>query len=310
MKKFLAIVLTLALVLSCSAAFAEGRTFGYTCMTMLNPFFIVLEGAIREKVEAQGDTLITVDPANDVTLQVSQIEDLINRGIEGIFLNPADWEGIAPAILQLNQAGIPIFNFDTEVKDLDKVTAYVGSNNYNAGFVCGEELAKRHPEGGNIVVLDSPTMNSVNDRINGFFAAIEESGVKFEVVHQQDARGDLEQAMGIMDDVLQREFEGGIVAIMGGNDPTALGAYASCLAAGRTEIEIYGVDGSPDAKKAIAEGGQFIASGAQSPKNIGYLSVEVANKYFANEAFEFRTPVPTFLINQDNVQEYGIDNWQ
>ncbi|MEA4897023.1 MAG: sugar ABC transporter substrate-binding protein [Christensenellaceae bacterium] len=309
MKKFPALVLAVVLILGIgSVAMAEGKVFGYTCMTMNNPFFIVLEKAIREKVEAQGDELITVDPSMDVALQISQVEDLIVRGIDGIFLNPVDWEGITPALDELNKENIPIINFDTEVKAIDKVTAYVGSNNFNAGYVCGEDLAKRHPDGGNIVVLDSPTMNSVNDRISGFFKAIEESGVKFEVVHQADALGDLPTAMKIMDDVLQKDIE--IVAIMGGNDPTALGAYAACKAAGRSEIEIYGVDGSPDAKAAIAEGGQFVGSGAQSPKTIGYDSVTVANKILAGESFEFRTPVKTFLITKDNVAEYGTDGWQ
>lgn len=309
MKKLSALVLVVVLVLGIgSVAMAEGKKFGYTCMTMNNPFFIVLEKAIREKVEEQGDELITVDPSMDVALQISQVEDLIVRGIDGIFLNPVDWEGITPALDELNKENIPIINFDTEVKSIDKVTAYVGSNNFNAGYVCGEDLAKRHPEGGNIVVLDSPTMNSVNDRIEGFFKAIEDSGVKFEVVHQADALGDLPTAMKIMDDVLQKDIE--IVAIMGGNDPTALGAYAACKAAGRSEIEIYGVDGSPDAKAAIAEGGQFVGSGAQSPKTIGYDSVTVANKILAGESFEFRTPVTTFLITKDNVAEYGTDGWQ
>ncbi|MEG0145940.1 MAG: sugar ABC transporter substrate-binding protein [Clostridia bacterium] len=308
MKKALALVLALVLLLACSSvALAEGKVFGYTCMTMNNPFFIVLEGAIREKVEAQGDELVTLDPHMDVALQISQIEDLLVRDISGIFLNPVDWEGIRPALVSLKEAGVPIVNFDAEVKDLEEfVTSYVGSNNYNAGKVCADELIRRHPEGGKIVILDSPTMNSVNDRIKGFTDAIEGKG--FTVVAQQDGRGDLQTAMGIMDDVLQKETE--IIAVMGGNDPTALGVLASCKSAGRSEIEIYGVDGSPEAKAAIAEGGQFIASGAQSPKSIGYDSVTVMNKILAGEKFEFRVPVDTFLINADNVAEFGTDGWQ
>jgi len=262
-------------------------------------------------VEANGDTLITFDPAMDNARQISQIEDAISKGVALMFVNSADNQGIVPALLQLNAAGIPIVNYDAEVADYEKyVQAYVGSNNYNAGYVCGEDMAKRHPDGGNIVILDYPAAQSVVDRINGFNDAIAKSGVKFNVVVQLDAQGDLQKAMGIMDDILNRQFEGGIVAVMGGNDPTALGVYASCLAAGRTEIDIYGVDGSPDAKKAISEKGQFIGSGAQSPISIGKLSAEVAYKILNGETFEFRTPVPTFLINQKNIAEYDINGWQ
>ncbi|WP_269521783.1 sugar ABC transporter substrate-binding protein [Bacillus sp. J33] len=261
---------------------------------------------MREEVEANGDKLITTNPAMDVALQINQIEDMIAQGIDAIFLNPVDWEGIRPALAMLEEAGIPIINYDTEVKDFDYVTAYVGSDNKNAGRVAGEDLVKRFPDGGKIAVLDSPTMNSINDRIAGFMEAIE--GKNFEIVAQQDAKGDLETALGITEDILQAHPD--IIAIMGGNDPTALGALAAAKAANKTDLAIYGVDGSPDAKAAIAEGGPLVGTGAQSPISIGKQSVEVAYKVLNGEDFEKRTPVETFLINEENVEEYGTDGWQ
>lgn len=327
MKKILSIILSAAMMLTvfagCSGAQSAGSqsakteakagsegkkqyVFGYTCMTMNNPFFITLEKAIREKVEANGDVLITTDPAMDVAKQINQIEDMITQGIDAIYLNPVDWEGIRPALEALKAANIPIINFDTRVKDMDFVTAYAGSDNKNAGKVCGEDLVKRFPNGGKIVVLDSPTMNSVNDRIEGFLSAIEGKG--FEIVAQQDARGDLQTSLKISEDILQANPD--IVAIMGGNDPTALGALAACKAANLTDILIYGVDGSPEAKAEIASGGQFAGSGAQSPISIGVESVNLAYKVLKGESYEKDIPVETFLINKDNVSEYGTDGWQ
>ena len=311
MKKLLTICLVL--LLTAGAVFANGQgeeksgyTFGYTCMTMNNPFFIALEGSIREAVEANGDTLITMDPAMDVTKQINQIDDLIVQGIDAIFLNPVDWEGVRPALVALERAGVTIVNFDTEVKDMEYVTAYAGSDNKNAGFVCGKDLVSRYPDGGNIVVLDSPTMNSINDRISGFMDAIDGEG--FNIVAQQDGRGDLPTSMELMDDILQAQSD--IIAIMGGNDPTALGALAACKSANRTDILIYGVDGSPEAKSEIASGSQFVGSGAQSPISIGLESVKLAYQILKGESFETRVPVKTFLINADNVSEYGTDGWQ
>ncbi|GKU84026.1 sugar ABC transporter substrate-binding protein [Niallia sp. NCCP-28] len=280
--------------------------FGYTSMTQNNPFFQVLEKSIREKVEANGDKLITTNPAMNVELQINQIEDLISQGIDAIFLNPVDWEGIRPALVMLEEANIPIINYDTEVKDFKYVTAFVGSDNKNAGRVDGEDLVKRFPNGGKIVVLDSPTMNSVNDRIAGFMEAIK--GKNFDIVAQQDAKGDLQTALGITEDILQAHSD--IVAIMGGNDPTALGALAAVKAANKTNIVIYGVDGSPDAKAAIKEDGPLVGTGAQSPISIGQQSADVAYKVLKGEKFEKRTPVETFLINKDNVDKYGTDEWQ
>ena len=318
-KRLLSILMCVGLVASllvgCGEKPAEGGEdgdkkaykFGYTCMDGTNPFFVTIEDEIRKQVEKNGDTLVSVDPANDVTLQIQQIEDLISQGIDAIFLNPAEAEGILPALDQLKEANIPIINFDTEVAELDYVSSYVGSDNYKAGKVCGEDLVKRCPDGGDIIVLDSPTMNSCVDRVNGFLDAIEGKG--FNIVAQQDAKGNLEVSLGIAEDLLQAH--GDVVAIFGGNDPTALGALAAANAAGIKDCLIYGVDGSPDVKAELAREGSLITgTGAQSPVSIADKSVEVMYKLLAGEELEDRYPVDTFLITADNVAEYGTDGWQ
>ena len=187
MKKVLVLVLALAMVLGCMAAVAEGDKIGYTCMDGTNPFFVALEGAIREVVEANGDELISLDPQNSNEKQLALVEDMISQGIVAIFVNPVDRDGITPALDALQAAGIPMFGFDTEVTDMDKLVTYAGSDNYNAGYVCGVDLVEKCPDGGPIIVLDSPTMQSVVDRTDGFLAAIEEKAPgKFEVVAQID----------------------------------------------------------------------------------------------------------------------------
>ncbi len=312
MKKILLLLLLLLSIffISCGSKQKEttGYKYGFTCMDQSNPFFVLIEQTIRDEVEQRGDTLISVDPANDVTRQVQQIEDLIAQGIDGIFLNPAEAEGIIPALDQLRAANIPIINFDTEVADMSYVATYAGSDNYNAGKVCGEDLVKKLPQGGNIIVLDSPTMNSVVDRTNGFLAAIEGKG--FTIVAQQDAKGNLQRSMSICEDLLQANPD--VVAIFGGNDPTALGALAAANAAGITDCLIYGVDGSPDIKSEIARGNKSLieGSGAQSPINIATTSVDLMYKIMKGESVESRYPVPTFLITIDNVADFGTDGWQ
>ena len=284
-----------------------GKKFGFTTMDNSNPFFVTIEDAMREIVEGNGDELISVDPANDVSRQITQIEDLIAQNIDGIFLNPAEAEGIIPALDQLKEAGIPIINFDTEVADLSYVDSYVGSDNYNAGKVVGEDLVKKHPEGGKIIVIDSPTMNSVTDRVNGFLDAIEGKG--FEIVAQQDGKGNLEVSMGIAEDLFQAHSD--VIAAFGGNDPTALGILAAANAAGLEDIMIYGVDGSPDFKVVLADEDSLLeGSGAQSPVTIAKDSVDVMYKFLAGEEVDDRYPVDTFMITRDNLDQYGVDGWQ
>ena len=266
-----------------------GKIFGYTCMDGTNPFFVTLEGAIREVVESHGDQLISMDTANDSNTQVNQIEDMISRGVEVMFVNPVDADGIIPGLDMLKEAGIPMFGFDTQVGDMSYLTSYAGSDNYNAGYVCGEDLAKKVPDGGDILVLDSPTMQSVTDRTNGFLDAIKESGVTFNVVGQQDAQGNQQVANEKATDLL-----------------TAHPDVAD--AAGVTPL-IYGVDGSPDVK-ALLKDTILEGTGAQSPITIGQTIANTAYDWLDGKEVEKEIPIDTFLVTADNVDQYGTDGWQ
>ena len=303
MKKILVIALALVMILSCTAM-AEGNKIGYTCMDGTNPFFVTLEAAIREVVEANGDELVSLDPQNSNEKQIAQIEDMISRGVVAMFVNPVDRDGIIAGLDKLKEANIPMFGFDTEVADMSYLVSYAGSDNYNAGFVCGQDLVAKCPDGGNIIVLDSPTMQSVVDRTDGFLAAIEGKG--FTVVSQIDCMGNQEQGNLNGTDALTAHPDA--VAIFGGNDPTALGAYAAAEAAGSKAL-IYGVDGSPDIKALIADG-KVTGTGAQSPMSIGKTIAEVYYKVQAGETVEARYPIATFMINADNVADFGTDGWQ
>ena len=304
MKKLVAASLALGIALVATPVFAEGNKLGYTCMDGTNPFFVALEDSIREVVEANGDELISLDPQNSNETQIAQIEDMISRGVVALFVNPVDKDGIIAALDEVKAADIPMFGFDTEVADMSYLVTYAGSDNYNAGKVCGEDLIKKCPDGGPIIVLDSPTMQSVVDRTNGFLEAIEGKG--FDVVAQIDCMGNQEQGNLNGTDALTAHPDA--VAIFGGNDPTALGAYAAAEAAG-SDCLIYGVDGSPDIKALIAEG-KVTGTGAQSPMSIGKTIAELYYKWVDGEEIEDRYPIETFMINSDNIEEYNNGGWQ
>lgn len=282
-------------------------TFGFSCITMDNPYFIALETSLRGQIESEGHTLITKDAKSDAALQNQQIDELIEQEIDAIFLAPADWIEIGTALDKLNQAGVKIINLDTQVQEFDKVDAYVGSDNTNAGYLCGKDLLERLPQGGKIIIVECPNRNSVNERIKGFERAVAKKG--FEVVARIDAKGDLEVALPEVETALKEHPD--VEAIMCGNDPMAIGAVVAANNAGAKELVIYGIDGSPDMKKEIAKEGSLVAAtAAQSTQTLGQEAANVALQMLSGEKFKEVTYIDTFLINQENVAEYGIDTWQ
>ena len=287
----------------------EKKLIGFSVIDMKNPYFITLENAAREVIEKKGYEFIAEDPGTDPTQQAVQIQEMIDKGICAIILSPVDWEKITPSLQALKEAGVRIINVDTQVREMDYVDAYIGSDNYSAGYICGEDLIEKCPEGGKIAILECPTQNSINDRITGFEEAIAKAAKGFEVVARADTTGEFERALEESEKMLKEHPD--IVAIMCGNDQIAVGATTSVNVARAKEVLIYGVDGSPDIKKELQkQDTQIAGTAAQSPIHMGKNAAEIADCILTGQKFEKETYEEVFMINKDNVGMYGTDSWQ
>lgn len=287
----------------------EKKLIGFSVIDMKNPYFITLENAAREAAEQKGYELLMEDPGTDPGEQALQIQEMIDKGISAIILSPVDWEKITSSLKALKEAGVRIINVDTQVKEMEYVDAYIGSDNYNAGYICGEDLIRRCPEGGKIAILECPTQNSINDRITGFEEAIAKAEKGFEVVARADTTGEFERALEESEKMLEEYPD--IVAIMCGNDQIAVGATTSVNVARAKDVLIYGVDGSPDIKKELQKPDTQIAgTAAQSPIHLGQEAAKIADCILTGQKFEKETYEEVFMINKDNVGMYGVDGWQ
>lgn len=179
--------------------------FGFSVIDMQNPYFITLEEAAQQIVEKEECTMLVKDPASDADTQAEQIREMINEGINAIFLCPVDWEKITPSLQALQDAGVKIINIDSQVKDTDYIDAYVGSDNTEAGKLCGNDLIEKYPDGGTVAILEATTQNSVNDRITGFEQAVAKAEKGFEVVAREDTNGTFDSALEAAKKILEEQ---------------------------------------------------------------------------------------------------------
>lgn len=284
---------------------AGGKTYGITYWTE-SDFFKTIAGSITTAAEADGSRTVVVNAEQDSAKQIQIVEDFITQGVDAVFLNPVDRDAITPALELLNEAGIPIINFDSSVARLDMVDAYVATDNEQAGVLCAEAMIEDFPDGGKIAVLNYPANSACVDRENGFMKAIEGHG--FEVVATFDAEGTVEKGQDITSDILQAHPD--LTAIFSINDQAGMGAYAACTISD-ADVAIYGVDGNPEAKSVIAqEGSIYKMSAAQSPVKIGTTCYETAMKLLSGESLEeIQINVPVFAIDAENVADY-LEGWQ
>ncbi len=282
------------------------RVFGATYMTMNNPFYEIIDDEIRSVLEGQGDVLITRDPALSVEKQIDQVEELIDRKVDGIFINPVDWKGISPALENARRAGIPVIAVDSDVYDSELVECTVTTDNYQAGVLCARHLLATR-EGGSILLLTHNTAKSGLDRIQGFRDTIQ--GRKgFVILDERDCLGQLELAMPAMKELLALYPQVDIVMCL--NDVAAMGAMAALEDAGRTgSVAVYGVDGSPDGKAMIEEH-IMTATAAQFPRKMGREAAEAAYRIVKGQETAPEIKVGTELISWENLEKYGTDGWQ
>lgn len=287
----------------------SGKTykFGFTEMSAGSFFDACYEG-VSELVLANGDEIIHVEGKADSSYQLGVIEDFIAQGCDLVFYNPSDAAASAAAVKALNDAGIPIVNFDSAVSDLSKVNTFVVSDSYSCGQIAGEELIKNHPEGGKVAVLDFPASAAAADRARGFIDTVTANG--FEVVAQMDAGAKPEKGLTVMEDLLQAHSD--LVAVFCINDECAQGAYSAITSAGEN-VEIYSVNAGPEAKAAMKKDGVdgiWKCSAAQSPIGIGQKSAEVAYKILNGEEYDAEIKIASFAVTPENIEQYGQSDWQ
>lgn len=279
--------------------------FGATYMTMNNPYFEVMNNRMKETIEANGDTLLTLDPALDTEKQIQQIELLISENVDAIFLNPIDYNELEPALKKAKDAGIPIIVVDAPVSNLDLVTCTIVSDNYDAGVQCAKDMMKRIDHG-NIMLLEHLSAKSAVDRIDGFLDTIKDHS-EYRVIDRQDCEGQIERAFPIMQNMLETNHD--VDVIMALNDPSALGALAALESMNINDVLVYGIDGTPNAKTLI-EQDELTGSAAQYPLLLGDKAVEVAYQLMNHQEIEKEIILPITLITKDNLDEFDIAGWQ
>ena len=273
------------------------RKFGAVYMTLNNPFYKIVDEEIRMEVEKRGDVLLSRDPVLSVERQEEAVKELIDSGVEVIFINPVDSQRIGPALQLAKEAHVLVIAIDTNVEAEDYVATTVVSNNYLAGQQCAQHLLA-HATGGNIALLKHSETRSSVERIQGFLDGLN-GNPAFKVVAQAECQGQLEQAMPAMQEMLKRHPD--IDVVMALNDPAAMGAMAALQTVGRLDqVLVYGVDGVPETREMISQG-HMMATAGQSPRAIGRQAVEQAYKLLAGEQVPRIFQLPTQLLDKENI---------
>lgn len=280
----------------------KGKVYGVSVMAHANPFFWAEVMGVKEAVEPEGGIVISPDPANDITLQVQQISDMVARRVDVIFVDPIDSEGIEPALFEARRAGIPVVNIDSPVANPSMVASIIVSDNVDLGRLAGRSLCEAIGGKGDIAIVNWTALQAVRDRTDGLKEVIAKEFPDVVIAQDQDAYGIVENAQNIVDTFMQANPNlKGVFAI---NDPTAQGVVAAIQGANKTgQLVVVSIDGSQNGIDMIRDG-QIISTPVQQPKEIGKMAVNVAKRIWTDQPYEKEIIIPVINITTENWKEW------
>jgi ribose transport system substrate-binding protein len=276
----------------------EGLTLGLSLSTLNNPFFVTLKDGAEAAAAAAGAELIVVDAQDDPAKEATNIEDLIQKGVDALLINPTDADAIVPSIQKANQAGIPVFTIDRGAAG-GEVVSHIASDNVAGGSMAAEFLCDAIGGSGQVVELEGIAGTSAaRDRGQGFNDYMSANCSGAEIVAKQTANFNRAEGLSVFENILQAQPD--VTAVFAHNDEMILGAIEAAAAAGADGIVFVGFDAVDDAVAAV-EAGTLAATVAQQPDQIGALGVETAVTSLGGGSVEDYIPVDLALVSGDGM---------
>ena len=190
--------------------------------------------------------------------QISQIENLISRGVDVIVIVPFNSKTLGNVVAEAKKAGIKVVSYDRLILDAD-VDAYISFDNEKVGELQAKGVFDAQPKGNYFLLGGAPTDNNAKmlreGQLKVLQPAIDRGDIK--VVGQQWVpEWNAATALRIVEDALTANSNK-IDAIVASNDGTAGGAIQALAAqklAGK--VPVSGQDADLAAVKRVIAGTQ------------------------------------------------------
>lgn len=321
MKKFLALVLAVLMLLSMVACAAsapadsssdksDSKRIFMTAAYYTAPYGSPLMAAIEARCKELGYEIQIVDGESNADKQLTQIKTAVADGFDGIIYWPGDAASTPPVVEYLNSTDIPWVDVNTLPDDsiTDKCTI-VASNEVQIGRELGKLIVKYYEEKAaetlNIAYIEGDSGSSytihLTEGINEVIA--DYPGIKI-LNEPQYSNFDPNTAMTIMEDLITK-FGDEIDLIVTQDGGMFQGAYNAVSAAGKLDDYDFICQGQDLIVKEKLLSGELYASVAQDPTQEGTLTVDVLDKLIKGESVDAWSYTPTGPIYKADVDNYS-----
>lgn len=249
-----------------------------------------------DKVEA-----VTADSAKDIEKQTTNVETLLTKGVDMMFIIGVDTEGNTTAVNACNQEGIPVFMVGTEASGGD--WKFVGFNETELGQKQGEWCANNLPQNANICYLEGvPGREAAVKRKEGFMDAIA-SRSDLNVLSSQTGKFETAAAMQVTEDWIQA-YGDKINCIVSADSMMAIGMVEALKSAGMNDsVTTCGVMHLGEQDGYMIKDGDMSYAVFVSWPSIGTLCADIAQRVYAGETIDDQTYIELTDVTADNYDE-------
>jgi D-xylose transport system substrate-binding protein len=211
-----------------------------------------------KKAESLGAKVFVQSANGNEETQMSQIENMINRGVDVLVIIPYNGQVLSNVIAEAKREGIKVLAYDRMINNAD-IDYYISFDNEKVGELQAQSLVNKVPSGNYFLMGGSPVDNNAKMFRAGQMKVLNpyiKSG-EIKIVGDQWADGWLpENALKIMENALTAN-NNKIDAVVASNDATAGGAIQALSAQGLAgKVAISGQDADLAGVKRIIAGTQ------------------------------------------------------
>ncbi len=289
-------------------AAASEINVAYIAKNTVDAFHATLNGAAKVALDAMvADGTIAswqlYDGQTDPIIQTNLIEDAINNGANFVILLPAEAEGSAPVVSRCAEAGIPIIVVNSMTNNTtDLATAFVGSNDVQAGEMMAQFVLDQIPDGGKYAHMMGIVGNSAQIQRGEGIANIMGAQSNWSSVGDFAADWSADKAVSFATDVLT-QYGDEIKAIICDNDDMSSAVQAYCNSVGRSDIVCIGVDGNAGPLQMVKDGA-LLATVLQDGAAQVTTAISLIPDVIAGNTVEKSIMVPFTLVTSENVDQY------
>jgi ribose transport system substrate-binding protein len=269
-----------ATLLSAGAAYAEEMTFGYVPASLEYPYNVQTAEGFKEAAAKAGVKVVVLDPRGSVEKQGNAIDDLLTQNVDGIGFLPLDSVVAESFVDKIDEAGKPVVAIASQVGDPNtravddpypKLSAFVATDNFKAGYVSGEMAAGLLPKDRTAkiaIVEGDPAYAVVKLDTDGFKAALDKAGANYEIVAAQPTNWTPDEGESVCQNFLTAHDD--LDLIFSQADDMAIGCARAIEAAG-SKVTLIATGGGSKLGYDAIKNGEMYGSVCTRPRLLGAL---------------------------------------